>query len=206
MASSASAIFWYENYMYSVVNVQCIGNPRTFTHELAHNQGAYHDPETALNGGMTQNEIDNAPYPNSFGYIAPGDAFRTIMAYGSSCGWCPSVEQFSNKNLTHLGLATGTERSNVHETLEATYTTIASFRSAASCTGQGDSDNDGVCDSLDNCLGESERRSTRRRFGRLRQRLRCGLRQQRQRGSLRFPHDHRADRRGLRRSPLRRHA
>lgn len=152
VASSASVISWYEDYMYSVVNVQCIGNPRTFTHELAHNQGAHHDPATSLSQGMTQAEIDSTPYPNSFGYIAPGNAFRTIMAYGSSCGWCPALEQFSNKNLTHLGLATGDTRSNVHETLEGTYITIANFRNATACTGQGDTDGDGVCNSLDNCL------------------------------------------------------
>jgi hypothetical protein len=152
VASSASAISWYDDYMYSVVNVECIGNPRSFTHELAHNQGAYHDPETALSQGMTQAEIDATSYPNSFGYIEPSDSFRTIMAYGSSCGWCAPLEQFSNKNLTYLGAPTGTNRSNVHETLEATYVTIAGFRAAVACTGQGDTDGDGVCDSLDNCL------------------------------------------------------
>lgn len=151
VASQASQIQWYANYMFSVVNVQCISSPRTFTHELAHNQGAHHDPETSLSQGMTQAEIDNTPFPNSFGYIAPGDAFRTIMAYGSSCGWCPALEQFSNQNQTYLGMATGDARSNVHETLENTYLVIAGFREPANCAGQPDTDGDGACDAIDNC-------------------------------------------------------
>ena len=151
VASSAAHVDWYEDYMFSVVNAGCTGNPRTFVHELGHNQGAYHDPATSLHQGMTQAQIDAVQAPNSFGYVAPGNAFHTVMAYSSSCGGCASLQQFSNPAVSYQGLPTGNQRSNVHATLEATHAAIAAFRPAQVCAGQADTDGDGVCDAQDNC-------------------------------------------------------
>jgi hypothetical protein len=148
----AGNIQWYEIYMFSVVVASCTSNPRTFTHELGHNQGAYHDPLTSQLQGMTPAQIDAVVLPNSFGYIAPGDAFHTVMAYGSSCSWCASLQQFSNPDLSWQGLPTGDARSDVRTTLQATHVTIAAFREPAACTGESDGDGDGVCDPLDDCV------------------------------------------------------
>jgi hypothetical protein len=151
VATTASQIEWFEDYMFSVVSASCTGNPRTFVHELGHNQGAYHDPVTSRNQGMSQAQIDAVQPPNSFGYLAPGNTFHTVMAYASACGGCAVLQQFSNPELSYLGLPTGNQRSDVHDTLEATHAAIAAFRSSQACAGQGDTDGDGVCDPEDNC-------------------------------------------------------
>lgn len=151
VASSAAYLSWYEDYMFSVVNMACTGSGKTFAHELGHNQGAYHDPATSLLQGMTQQQIDGVPYPNSFGYIGVGDVFHTTMAYASTCSGCTFVQQFSTPLLSYAGQPTGDARSDVLVTLEQTYDTVAGFRSPVECTGQNDSDGDGVCDALDNC-------------------------------------------------------
>jgi hypothetical protein len=152
VATDASNIGWYETYMFSVVNVLCTDSGKTLAHELGHNQGAYHDPETALQQGMTQAQIDAVSPPNAFGYIGPGDAFHTTMSYSGTCSGCTYVQHFATPLLSYQGQPTGDARSDVLTTLETTHTEIAAFREGAPCAGPGDTDGDGVCDNVDDCL------------------------------------------------------
>ncbi len=117
-------------YAFSVVAARCTGSPQVFAHELAHNQGARHDPATARSQGTTDAQIDALPAPFSSGYIAPDDAFHTIMAYGSSCGWCSSINRYSNPELRVDGIPAGDARSDVHGTLNATYHAAVAWRGA----------------------------------------------------------------------------
>ena len=121
-------VSYFGPYAFSVVAALCTGNPRVFAHELAHNQGARHDRVTALEQGMTQAEIDALPAPFSFGYIAPENAFHTIMAYGSSCGWCAALNRFSNPSLLVDGIPAGDGRSDVRGTLNATHAAAVAWR------------------------------------------------------------------------------
>jgi hypothetical protein len=152
VATDASNIGWYESYMFSVVNVLCTDSGKTLAHELGHNQGAYHDPETALQQGMTQAQIDAVTPPNAFGYIGPGDAFHTTLAYSGTCSGCTYVQHFATPLLSYQGQPTGDARSDVLTTLETTHAEIAAFREGAPCVGPGDADGDGVCDNIDDCL------------------------------------------------------
>jgi hypothetical protein len=120
----------FDGYAFSVVAAVCTGDPRVLAHELAHNQGARHDPITARLQGMSEAQIASLPAPFSFGYIAPANVFHTIMAYGSSCGWCASLNRFSNPDLTVNGLRAGDARSDVRTTLNATYASIIAYRAA----------------------------------------------------------------------------
>ena len=64
----------------------------------AHNMGAQHDRANG-NTGL---------YPYSFGYWAPDNSFRTMMAYACPTA-CQRIKYFSNPNVMYNGLATGVD-------------------------------------------------------------------------------------------------
>lgn len=64
----------------------CLTGNYSFAHEIGHLFGARHDPAA-----------DPTPTPFSFGHgYVHGTAWRTILAYGTSCGNCPRVQLFSH--------------------------------------------------------------------------------------------------------------
>jgi hypothetical protein len=99
----------------------------TFAHEVGHNLGANHDRITDANLPFTP------LYPFAFDFIAPGNAFHTVMAYASSCGQCPGILNFSNPNVTFNGVATGVagngpSSADNHQTLINTINAVINFR------------------------------------------------------------------------------
>ncbi len=124
------------------------GHEETFTHEIGHNFGLYHDR-------FTQGSSSTI-YPFAFGYSnnrafetgAPAAArWRTIMAVANRCGTagfsCPRLFRFSNPDQTHegdpLGVpaddpATGPEGpADARLTINRSAPWVGSFRSEA-CT------------------------------------------------------------------------
>ncbi len=87
----------FENLAFSVVNVNCATGYYSFGHELGHNMGAAHDRANASFG----------LFDYSFGYQAPNQAFRTIMAYNCPNGGCPRIQFFSNPWVYFGGQPTG---------------------------------------------------------------------------------------------------
>ncbi|HSN77732.1 MAG TPA: M12 family metallo-peptidase, partial [Anaerolineae bacterium] len=61
----------FERNAFSVVAAMCAAGYYSFGHELAHNMGANHDRANA----------SAALYPYSYGYWAPDNSYRTVMAY-----------------------------------------------------------------------------------------------------------------------------
>ncbi len=86
----------FQPWTYSVVKRAC--GSLVLAHEVGHNMSCNHDRQNS--------EPEFALFPYAFGFISEGQ-FRTVMAYGNNCSICPSVENFSNPEVTRGGLATG---------------------------------------------------------------------------------------------------
>jgi len=85
---------WTEAYGFSLVREVFASGFYSITHELGHNLGCEHN---RANAGSTP------MYPYAYGYIAPADAFRTVMSYGGA----PRVGHFSNPGVNYGGQPTG---------------------------------------------------------------------------------------------------
>lgn len=85
-------------YAFNVTDICCATASLVFAHELGHNMGAAHDWF-----------VDDEPgaFTYSHGYVAPGCAFKTIMAYGAECPWFDPIAFFSNPSLQLETLAVG---------------------------------------------------------------------------------------------------
>lgn len=89
------------SYAFSVTYYSCATGYFSFAHELGHNKGSHHDPDTA--GGSA------ALFSYSYGHRDPGNVFRTVMAYNCPNGGCTRYPYFSNPGVEFqsTGLATG---------------------------------------------------------------------------------------------------
>lgn len=88
----------FENRAFSVVASTCATGYYSFGHELAHNMGSDHDHADGSSG----------VYPYSYGYWAPDNSFRTVMAYDCPTQYgCLRVPYFSNPNVSYNGYPTG---------------------------------------------------------------------------------------------------
>lgn len=103
---------------FQVTRRNCMGG-WTVAHEFGHNMGLQHDEANA--GGR--------PGPNqyNYGHILSNN-YHTIMAYGSSCNWCPVVNNFSNPDIAYRGVPTGTAYHNNARRLNDTRAIVAAFR------------------------------------------------------------------------------
>lgn len=113
----------YANYAFSIVSRTCATGYYSFAHETGHNMGAAHDRANASLEGI---------YDYSYGYQAPDETFRTIMAYNCPSG-CQRVNYWSNASINLYGQPMGvpTNESNAAEnfrTLNNTASIVANFR------------------------------------------------------------------------------
>ena len=89
----ASTILAGENTAFAAVAYNCAVSRYSFAHEIGHLQGARHDTSNDPNStnGMTW----------VHGYVDPNYQWRTIMAYGNTCGDCTRVQYWSNPNIVY---------------------------------------------------------------------------------------------------------
>ncbi len=116
----------FENYAFGIVSTLCATGYYSFGHELGHMMGAHHDRDHASMSGA---------YPYSYGYQAPDEAFRTVMAYNCS-GGCPRVNYYSNPLVNYGGQPTGIDAQYPNAadnalTFNNTAAVVASFRDGA---------------------------------------------------------------------------
>ena len=104
---------------FSVTSQTC--GSYTFAHEIGHNQGAHHDPDTDT----------NERFPYGHGLCNNRDNWRTVMSYNFNQSCRPSAPHFSNPNVSYRGVPTGDEstRNNVR-VLNETAHHVANFRKA----------------------------------------------------------------------------
>lgn len=108
----------FERWAFNVLRGDCLSGFYVFPHEVGHNMGSEHDPAN----------VQNTPlHPYSYGYWAPSNAFRTIMAYNCS-GGCPQIQYFSNPDVTYNGVATGNSSQDNARSINSALFTMANFR------------------------------------------------------------------------------
>jgi hypothetical protein len=117
----------FEDYAFAVVSRSCATGYYSFAHELGHNMGCHHDRANASGQGA---------FSYSYGYQAPDEVFRTIMAYNCS-GGCPRVNYWSNPDVWYGGqpmgvVYTAPDSADNHLTLNNTALTVANFRTSCS--------------------------------------------------------------------------
>jgi hypothetical protein len=113
----------FEDWAFAVVAYNCATGYYSFGHEMGHNMGAHHDRANASGQGA---------YSYSYGYQAPDEAFRTVMAYNCP-GGCPRVNHWSNPDVSYGGQPTGVpytepDSADNRRTLNNTAYTVANFR------------------------------------------------------------------------------
>ncbi|MGI5309958.1 pre-peptidase C-terminal domain-containing protein [Rheinheimera sp. WS51] len=103
---------------FQITRRSCVGG-WTISHEFGHNMGLQHDEANA--GGSP------GPYQYNYGHLLANNT-HTIMAYGSSCNWCPAINHFSNPDVYYNGYATGSAYHNNARRLNDTRAYVANFR------------------------------------------------------------------------------
>lgn len=104
---------------FSVTEASCMTGYYSFGHEIGHNFGALHDPESGSN---------NTTYPYGHGYLGPNNQWRTVMAYDCS-GGCPRINRWSTPNRSYNGARTGTaEKHDNARVLNQRAATMAGMR------------------------------------------------------------------------------
>jgi peptidyl-Asp metalloendopeptidase len=102
----ASDIYVAAGAAFCVVSTweDCATTYYSFGHEIGHLVGCDHDPATS----------SNSPFPYGHGYVSPvgtNNRWRTVMAYGNECNYCPRVAYWSNPYINYPaigGIPTGT--------------------------------------------------------------------------------------------------
>jgi hypothetical protein len=115
---------WFAPYAMGVVHddsvYNCLGSNNTFAHEIGHIQGNMHD---------AANSSGTPIYPDSYGYQVCGN-YRSIMSY--SCTGETRIPYFANPDVYWNGFPTGVaDSANTARSMNATASTIASFRATA---------------------------------------------------------------------------
>lgn len=103
---------------FQITRRNCMGG-WTVAHEFGHNMGLQHDEANA--GGVP------GPSQYNYGHILANNT-HTIMAYGSSCNWCPAINHFSNPDVYYNGYPTGSAYHNNARRLNDTRAIVANFR------------------------------------------------------------------------------
>ena len=111
----------FRTYAFNVVDRTCATGNLSYAHEVGHNQGLQHDPGSS-SGAPSR--------PYAYGYQDPGNAFKTVLSYGSA----PRVPYFSNPAKTYNGRATGTSSQNNARALNDNASIVSAFKSASGST------------------------------------------------------------------------
>jgi len=103
---------------FSVVNREAAVAGYTFAHETAHNLGASHD-RLQYDGGVAGGD----PEGYGYGWVDPGNKFRTIMARGEP----PRIQMFSNTVTQYEGMAAGDKENDVALAINSSRAKIAGY-------------------------------------------------------------------------------
>lgn len=132
----------FEEFGYAVVARNCATGYYSFGHELGHIMSARHD--------WFVDPTNNSPYVFNHGFTKPAPTaavapWRTVMAYNNACTGvgvnCNRIPYWSNQNVSYpsggdpMGVGTGAQQSDNHQTLNNSALTVANFRCSSPGTG-----------------------------------------------------------------------
>lgn len=108
-----------QNNGFTVTTRSCAVGNLSFAHELGHNMGSQHNPESG----------SGATYPFGYGHYVNG-VYRTVMSYVDPCpGGCTRRPYFSNPEVTFMGYQTGVDNARDNaRSINLTADTIANYR------------------------------------------------------------------------------
>ena len=108
---------------FTVTSRTCAVGNLSFPHELGHNIGSQHNPESG----------SGATYPYGYGHYVDG-IFRTVMSYVDPCpNGCTRRPYFSNPEILFNGLPTGIDNARDNaRSINNTADTIANYRYSGS--------------------------------------------------------------------------
>jgi peptidyl-Asp metalloendopeptidase len=108
---------------FTVTSRTCAVGNLSFPHELGHNMGSQHNPESG----------SGATYPYGYGHYVDG-IFRTVMSYVDPCpNGCTRRPYFSNPEILFNGLPTGIDNARDNaRSINNTADTIANYRYSGS--------------------------------------------------------------------------
>jgi hypothetical protein len=123
----ASAILASASNAFCAVSWDCATGYYSFSHEIGHLQGCRHNLEA---------DPTLTPFQYGHGYLYAAGAWRTVMSYNStSCngGYCDRIQHFSNPDVVHNSLPTGTAQyEDCARVIDETASIVAGFNAADS--------------------------------------------------------------------------
>ena len=116
----------FSEYAYNACAIRSVAQSHTMTHEVGHNMGCGHSDIQRSSPGPQLYD-----YSAGYYFTADGEAYHTIMAYGTEGPGGEEVPYFSSPDYAYKGVAVGDARRDNTRTLANTFAAVSKWRAEA---------------------------------------------------------------------------